>query len=199
MQGCDLTKVKIPGKRVVGLGLPSEDKAPWTSWMFNFGGFTDYPHPHKQETRGLDTILATSFFSWWLHLGCVRYFSIISSDILLPNICQYSYGPCTRVYKPIGNNHVDFVGATVPETCICWFEQLIVLQHGYLKGMYNLIISRLSDLQTIIIKLAWCEVHTCINHLEKCFCLKWFHLGETYIFRLNLRQLFIKHKTPFIF
>ena len=23
---------------------------PWTSWMFNFRGFTDSPHPHKQET-----------------------------------------------------------------------------------------------------------------------------------------------------
>ena len=33
-----------------------EDKAPWISWMFNFGGFTDSPHPHRQETRGLDTI-----------------------------------------------------------------------------------------------------------------------------------------------
>ena len=40
-----------------------EDKAPWTSWMINFGGFTDSPHPHKQETRGLDTIQTTSLFS----------------------------------------------------------------------------------------------------------------------------------------
>ena len=45
-----------------------EDKAPSTSWMFDFGGFTDSPHPHKQETRGLDTIQATSFFPWWLLL-----------------------------------------------------------------------------------------------------------------------------------
>ena len=28
--------------------------------------FTDSPHPHKQETRGLDTIQATSLFPWWL-------------------------------------------------------------------------------------------------------------------------------------
>ena len=28
----------------------------------------DSPHPHKQETRGLDTIQATSFFPWWLLL-----------------------------------------------------------------------------------------------------------------------------------
>ena len=34
--------------------------------MFHFGGFTDSPHPHKQETRGLDTIQATSFFPWWI-------------------------------------------------------------------------------------------------------------------------------------
>ena len=46
-----------------------EDKAPWTSWMFNFGGFTDSPHPHKQDTRGLDTIKATSFFPWWILLS----------------------------------------------------------------------------------------------------------------------------------
>ena len=42
-----------------------EDKA---SWMFNFWGFTDSPHPHKRETRGRDTIQATSFFPWWLLL-----------------------------------------------------------------------------------------------------------------------------------
>ena len=30
--------------------------------------FTDSPHPHKQETGGLDTIQATSFFPWWLLL-----------------------------------------------------------------------------------------------------------------------------------
>ena len=49
-----------------------EDKAPppppRTSWMFNFGGFTDSPHPDKQETRDLDTIQATSFFPWWILL-----------------------------------------------------------------------------------------------------------------------------------
>ena len=43
---------------------------PGTSWMFNFGGFTDSPHPHKQETGGLDTIHVTcSFFlSFFLSL-----------------------------------------------------------------------------------------------------------------------------------
>ena len=45
-----------------------EDKAPWTSLMFNCGGFTDSSHPHEQETRGLDIIQATSFFPWWLLL-----------------------------------------------------------------------------------------------------------------------------------
>ena len=48
-----------------GAPLSLEDKAPW---MFNSGGFIDSPHPHKQETRGLDTIQATSFFHWWLLL-----------------------------------------------------------------------------------------------------------------------------------
>ena len=69
-QGCDLTKVTNPEKLVAGLGSPFglEDKAPWTSWMFNFWGFTDFSHSHKQETRGLVTIQATSFFPWWLRL-----------------------------------------------------------------------------------------------------------------------------------
>ena len=29
------------------------------------------PHPYKQETRGLETIQATSFFPWWL-LFCFK-------------------------------------------------------------------------------------------------------------------------------
>ena len=68
MSGVWFDKSKNPEKWVAGLGL--EDNAPWTSWMFNSGGFTDSPHPHKQETRGLDTIEATSFFPWWL----IRFF-----------------------------------------------------------------------------------------------------------------------------
>ena len=76
-QGCDLTNVNNPGKSGSRPGCPFalEDKSPWTSWMFSFGGYTDSPHHHKQETRGLDTIQATSFFPWWLllffqkHLG----------------------------------------------------------------------------------------------------------------------------------
>ena len=69
-QVCDLTKVKKSWKMGSGSGCPFglEDKAPWTSWMFNLGGITDSPHPHQQETRGLDTIQATSFFPWWLHV-----------------------------------------------------------------------------------------------------------------------------------
>ena len=39
-----------------------EDKAPWTSLIFHFGGFTDSPHPHKQQTRGLDTIQAQAWY-----------------------------------------------------------------------------------------------------------------------------------------
>ena len=35
--------------------------------MFNFGGFTDYLHPHRQDTRGMDTIQAAVFFAWWLY------------------------------------------------------------------------------------------------------------------------------------
>ena len=67
-RGVIWSKAKNPQKWVAGLGLPSAERAknPWTSWMFNFGGFTDSPHPHKQETRGLDAIQATSFLPWWL-------------------------------------------------------------------------------------------------------------------------------------
>ena len=36
-----------------------EDKAPEPPGCLIFGGFTDSPHPHKQETGGLDTIQAT--------------------------------------------------------------------------------------------------------------------------------------------
>ena len=42
-----------------GSPFGQEDKA---AWMFNLGGFTDSPHPHKQQTRCLYTIQATSFF-----------------------------------------------------------------------------------------------------------------------------------------
>ena len=54
--------------------LSLEAKAPWTSWVFNFGGFTDSLHPHKQETRSLGAIQATSFFPWWLLLFFQDFF-----------------------------------------------------------------------------------------------------------------------------
>ena len=71
------TDLKKKSKEIVnGPGSPFglDDKAPWTSWMFNFGGLTDSPHPHKQETRGLDTIQATSFFPRWLLLFFQEHF-----------------------------------------------------------------------------------------------------------------------------
>ena len=61
--GCDLTKVKKSWKMGCGPGSPFglEDKAPWISWLFNFWGFTD---SKSTQTRGLDTIQATSLFPW---------------------------------------------------------------------------------------------------------------------------------------
>ena len=60
----------IPWKMGSGPGSPfglESDKAPpEPPGCLIFGGFTDSPHPLKQETRGLDTIQATSFFPWWL-------------------------------------------------------------------------------------------------------------------------------------
>ena len=63
-------KVKNPEKLVAGLSPPlvSRTKPPKPHGCSIFGGFTDSPHPQKQETRGLDTIQATSFFPWWLLL-----------------------------------------------------------------------------------------------------------------------------------
>ena len=63
-------KQKKSWKLGSGPGSPFglEDKAPWISWMFNFGGFTDSPHPRNQDTRSFDTIQATSLFPWWLLL-----------------------------------------------------------------------------------------------------------------------------------
>ena len=63
-----------------------EDKAPWTSWMF--GGFTDSPRPHKQDTRGSDTIPATSFNTF--HGG---YFSSFKRILKQREICQKSWNP----------------------------------------------------------------------------------------------------------
>ena len=53
-----------------------------------FGGFTDSPHPYKQETRGLVTIRATSFFPWWLLLFFQEKFEakqILKSGKILRN------------------------------------------------------------------------------------------------------------------
>ena len=55
-------KSQISWKSGPGSPFGQEDKAPWTSCMFNFRGFTDSPHPHQQETTALDTIQLTSFF-----------------------------------------------------------------------------------------------------------------------------------------
>ena len=56
-----------------------EDRACSTSWMFNFGRLKDSLDPYKQETRGLDTIQATSFFPW--------YFSSVKNILTQWEIC----------------------------------------------------------------------------------------------------------------
>ena len=43
----------------------------------------DFTHPHKQETRSLDTIQATSFFPWWLLLFFQDKKIVGQSEILL--------------------------------------------------------------------------------------------------------------------
>ena len=58
--------------------------------MFNFREFTDKPHPHKQETRGLDTI--QGYFS----LSLVAT-SLLSRDIFRQSeICEEKKNPETR-------------------------------------------------------------------------------------------------------
>ena len=65
----NMSGVWLDKRPSLGLPLVYRTKPPWTSWMFtDFRGFTDSPHPHKQENRGLDQIQATSFFPWWLLL-----------------------------------------------------------------------------------------------------------------------------------
>ena len=85
IQRSDLTKVKKSWKMGSGPGSPFglEDKAPWASWMFNCGGFTDSPHLHKQEARGLDTIQATSF----LVATCTSFKTILKQR----KICKKSW------------------------------------------------------------------------------------------------------------
>ena len=59
--------------------------------MFHFGGFTDSPHPHKQETRGLDTIQATSFFPWWLLKSEIR--KICHGGAVVSAVASQQEGP----------------------------------------------------------------------------------------------------------
>ena len=97
-------------------GSPSgrDDKVPSTSWMFSFGGFTDSPHPHKYETRGLDTIQATSFFHWWLLLIFQAF-----QDIL----CLERWGK-GRFVKKIRRNHRSVSESSNPERQ-CNFSQYL--------------------------------------------------------------------------
>ena len=66
--------VTNPEKWVAGRGLPlvSRTKPPAPPGCLINGGFTDSP----QDTRGLDTIQATSFFPWWLLLFIQEYFEV---------------------------------------------------------------------------------------------------------------------------
>ena len=57
-------------------------KTPEPSGCLIFGGFTDSPHPHKHETRGLDTIKAISFFP------SVAYFSSFTKILRQREICK---------------------------------------------------------------------------------------------------------------
>ena len=91
---CDLTKLRKMGS---GPGSPFglEDKAPWTSWMFNFGGFTDSPHPHKP--RGLDTIQTTSLLSRSIW-GTGRFVKMLKSGNIRSNHMQARYIYIKRKY-----------------------------------------------------------------------------------------------------
>ena len=64
MQEWDLTELKNPEKWVAGLGLPLvwRTKPSEPPGCLIFGGFTDCPHPHKQETRGMAISLLSRKF-----------------------------------------------------------------------------------------------------------------------------------------
>ena len=55
IQGCELSKVKKSWKMGSGPGSPSPSLplplAPWTSWMFNFGGYLQTLHIHTNKKR----------------------------------------------------------------------------------------------------------------------------------------------------
>ena len=56
-----------------------EDKAPWISWMSNFWGVTDSPHPHKQEVWTQYRLLLS-------FLG--GYFSSLQTKLRQRKICK---------------------------------------------------------------------------------------------------------------
>ena len=72
-QKWDFTKVENPAKWAAGLGLPLslEDKAPWTSWMFNLQ--TLHIPTNKKLEVTLYTLQATSLLSR-KYLGKGRFF-----------------------------------------------------------------------------------------------------------------------------
>ena len=76
-QWCDLTKVKKPGKWVAGLVLPLvwRTKPPDPPGCLILEDLQTLHIPHKQETRGFDTIQATYFFPWWLLLFFQEHFA----------------------------------------------------------------------------------------------------------------------------
>ena len=111
-QGCDLTKVKKSwklGSRPGSLyGL--EDRAPWTSWMCNFGGFTNSPHPHKQGFR-----------------HNTGYFSSFKKILRQRKICK-------KILKwgKIPKNHTPEEWNSRPGACLAW-KSLVLSKVQFLK------------------------------------------------------------------
>ena len=121
---------QILNKMGSGPGSPFRlaDKAPWTSWMFNFGGFTDSPHPHKQETRGLITIQATSFFPWWLRLFFQENFEAkwdFEKSKALWNVLHIWNGsrPCSIFYMLVNPNYPKILQNPPPGFGCFWWIQ----------------------------------------------------------------------------
>ena len=113
---CDLTKVKYPemGSRP-GSPFGLDDKDPWTSWMFNFWGFTDSPHPSKQETTSLDTMQATSLLLTLSLLICFNRMShwlpnSLPSHAWIHTLLHNSTHPFTVTFSKLVFHHEEFVG-----------------------------------------------------------------------------------------
>ena len=124
-----LTKVKNPENR----------QRTWVSLWSR--GENEPPHPHKQETRGLYTIHATSFFRWWLLLFFQETFKAQGRFVQNPQIRknhEKSQVWVKRYFENIfsgrtwvwTNLKCASLGNILPYFQIEYFDRFVALIHG---------------------------------------------------------------------